>query len=111
MHYVSPWIQQPMDPTKAKKNIVMFVKSVVAAVQELHESSLAHNDIRLANICFDENRQAVLIDLDRSDSTKIVNNMYSESTVCSWMDLWTGLEAVGDYHLLFIEFRTYKFRN
>ena len=62
-------LHQPMHPMEAKINIVMFVKSVVAAVQELHGFGIAHNDIRLDNICFDENRQAVLIDLDRSNFT------------------------------------------
>ena len=39
---------------------------VVCAVRELHDFGCAHLDIRLENICFRENGEAVLIDLDRS---------------------------------------------
>lgn len=55
-----------------------FVRSVVEAIKELHSSgNWAHLDIRLDNICFDANNQAILIDIDRSENkTKEVSGLF-----------------------------------
>ena len=57
----------PLSRSKAKERITTFLDSVIEAVEELHglAKPIAHLDIRLDNICTDENDMAVLIDLDR----------------------------------------------
>lgn len=50
------------------KGCMPFVRSVVKAIQELHRFNTAHLDIRLENICFNTNNEAILIDIDRSCS-------------------------------------------
>ena len=41
------------------------MESIKVALDELHELKLSHNDVRLPNICFNQQFEAVLIDLDR----------------------------------------------
>ena len=59
----------PLSRSKAKERITKFLASVIEAVEELHtcnlDNPIAHLDIRLDNICTDENDKAVLIDFDR----------------------------------------------
>ena len=57
----------PLSKRKAKEHITKFLASVIEAVEELHnlDNPIAHLDIRLDNICTDENDKAVLIDFDR----------------------------------------------
>ena len=59
----------PLSRSKAKERITKFLASVIEAVEELHtcnlDNPIAHLDIRLDNICTDENDEAVLIDFDR----------------------------------------------
>ena len=55
----------PMNVEYASKCLKALVKSIKAALDELHGLGFSHNDIRLPNICFDSKYQAVLIDLDR----------------------------------------------
>ena len=43
-----------------------FISSVNTALSDLHNTGFAHNDVQLENICFFENYEAVLIDLDRA---------------------------------------------
>ncbi len=39
---------------------------VIEAIEELHTTGLAHQDLRLENVCFNVDDHAVLIDLDRA---------------------------------------------
>ena len=48
------------------------VKKIHEALSELHSIGFAHADVRLANICFNHEYEAVLIDLDRC----VRRNMY-----------------------------------
>ena len=43
-----------------------FLKGLAQAIQEFHQHGFAHQDIRLENVCFNEQYEPVLIDLDRS---------------------------------------------
>ena len=80
----------------AKENIVPYVKSVVNAIIELHAAEIAHQDIRLENICFNLTTEvAVLIDLDRSCScsrkAEITSTKYGKSTMyLAPCRLWTA---------------------
>lgn len=42
-----------------------FVFTLNQALQELHGMGFSHNDLRLPNVCFNDQYEAVLIDLDR----------------------------------------------
>lgn len=65
-YYTFKAYKPPLTHTEAKTHIVLFVRSVVRAIQELHSFNTAHLDIRLENICFNANNEAILIDIDRS---------------------------------------------
>ena len=56
----------PLSREHAKRKIVHFTSEVVQAIQELHTLEIAHLDIWLENICFNERGGAVLTDFDRS---------------------------------------------
>lgn len=55
----------PMVPDEAKDCIGDFVSKLCAALTTLHDTGYLHIDVRLENICFDENCTPVLVDLDR----------------------------------------------
>jgi len=57
----------------------VFEKAIelLHAVQILHESEVAHRDIKAANICFDKRGRLVLIDFDSS----VAENLQSRKTV------------------------------
>ena len=55
----------PLTAEEASKCLLSFIQSVNKSLQALHYLGYAHNDVRLENICFNTNREAVLIDLDR----------------------------------------------
>ena len=52
------------------------------ALEELHLFGLAHYDIRLPNICFNENYEAVLIDLEFSQYATENSEMIGECESC-----------------------------
>ena len=57
----------PLNKDKAKLCLKCFISEVHIALTELHQSYfLAHLDVRLENICFNQTAQPVLIDLDRA---------------------------------------------
>lgn len=43
------------------------------ALDEFHSSGLSHNDIRLPNICFNKDYEAVLIDVDMYHDIKLLH--------------------------------------
>lgn len=58
MHY------DPLNPDKARRCLRTLVMKINDALTEHHGMGIAHNDVRLANICFSSAHDAVLIDLD-----------------------------------------------
>ena len=51
---------------EASQSLKTLVKKIILALDELHTYRYcSHNDVRLPNIAFNENYEAVLIDLDR----------------------------------------------
>ena len=62
-------LQKPLvkvDVPYLHQNLKEFVWSLKSAIESLHNFGRSHLDIRLANICFNNDNQPVLIDLDRS---------------------------------------------
>ena len=71
-----------VDQVRQKAVFPAFVLGVIAALKELHAAGYAHLDVRLDNICLDDDRNPVLIDLDRSrpaNDVIQVQSMYAES--------------------------------
>ena len=55
----------PLKDKEASQCLRTLVEKVKVALDELHSYGFSHNDVRVANIAFNENYEAVLIDLDR----------------------------------------------
>ena len=60
---------KPIPVYLAKQSLKKLTKLVVLSLEELHSQGLAHNDVRLDNICFKDG-MAVLIDLDMGGQTR-----------------------------------------
>ncbi len=73
----------PLTFEEARVCLRGFVSSLMKAVEELHSFGLAHYDVRLPNICFNESYEAVLIDLDFCQS---VTEEYSLESCLYWQD-------------------------
>ena len=56
----------PLTTEKAYMCLRDLVENMHLALEAYHGAGLAHLDVRLENVCFNENFQPVLIDLDRS---------------------------------------------
>lgn len=69
----------PYGPLKHREVIVClndFIKQVYNALTLLHSRGLCHMDLRLENICFNDQYQATLIDFDRSCITEFDMQYY-----------------------------------
>ena len=69
--------------------LTVYLRSVVAALTELHGHNLAHLDVRLENICFDEANRAVFIDLDRSEQADSSVSFKRKSLMYTYVESWT----------------------
>ena len=58
----------PLTYKEAKECLCDLIRKVVDVSLQLNKEGIRHNDLRLPNICFDENYNLILIDLDLSDS-------------------------------------------
>ena len=56
----------PLTVENVSKCLKEFIQSLKEAITEFHEAGFAHLDIRLENVCFNGQCEAVLIDLDRA---------------------------------------------
>ena len=89
---------QPLFEEEARRHKVWFVDEVVKAVNELHDSAhLAHLDIRLENICVDdETNRLILVDLDRSrrssENVRYVRRLYGTHEMYNGLNTWTVSE-------------------
>ena len=72
----------PLTFEEAQECLQGFVSSLMKALEELHLFGLAHYDIRLPNICFYENYEAVLIDLDFCQYVTADSKMDGECESC-----------------------------
>ncbi len=65
-----------MTPHEAKQCLKMLVSGLQHCLSELHKvAKICHNDIRLENVCFGNEFQPILIDLDRC--TELCKDPYS----------------------------------
>ena len=105
----------PLLPAQAIKCLKSLVVGVKRALQDLHSTRYAHNDIRLPNICFDSSYEPVLIDLDYCypihkqhlifKASGINSCMYTcqlpggqtDYVQLGWLVAWI-LDSSGDYH-------------
>ena len=103
----------PMTVEEAKKCLQNFFIEVRSVIGQLHDKyKLAHMDIRLDNICFNQQFKPILIDLDRSEGIGTIvgqsdyascmsrKDMSPEKTdwmQLGWMIAWI-LEPGEDYH-------------
>ena len=55
----------PLTRPEAQSCLYDLVPKLVQVIESFHQNGWAHQDIRLANICFDEDYMPVFIDLDR----------------------------------------------
>ncbi len=72
----------PLTFEEARACLQGFVSSLMKALEELHSFGLAHYDIRLPNICFNESYEAVLIDLDFCQSVTEKGVLNGECESC-----------------------------
>ena len=59
----------PLTYKEAKECLCDLICKVVYVSVQLNKEGIQHNDLRLPNICFDENYNLILIDLDLSDKS------------------------------------------
>ena len=62
------------------------MKGINRALIELHECGLAHNDVRQPNVCFDDEYEPVLIDLDRCSKSGKISSTYGASCMYPFAD-------------------------
>ena len=74
----------PLSPDNAHRFLRTFVEKVNEALTELHGVGLSHLDVRLPNICFDNEFNAVLIDVDRSEECNVYPGISSEMEGCMY---------------------------
>jgi len=101
----------PLTVDEASLCLRDLLKGLAQAIQEFHQNGFAHQDIRLENVCFNEQYEPVLIDLDRSRDITLRTILYGKSCMyvtkmtpaqIDWMQLgWLAawiLHCEGDYH-------------
>ena len=110
----------PIDPLtrpEAQSCLYDLVPKLVQVMESFHQNGWAHQDIRLENICFDEDYMPVFIDLDRCkrsgdqayDGKGCMYSMGGSPIKTDWLQLGLMVcwvldrelgqeEKVGDYH-------------
>lgn len=67
--FIFPLVKySPISQFEVAKCAKNFTETAAECIEQLHGLGYAHCDIRLPNICFNEQFNAVLIDLDRAES-------------------------------------------
>ena len=79
MHY------SPLEVKDASKVLQTLSEKIKAALDELHEQGFMHCDVRLPNICFNEQLDAVLIDVDRACRTNNVTRLVGVVDSCMYI--------------------------
>lgn len=54
----------PLTVGKARKCLYTILVKINTALEQLHQFGVAHNDVRLENICFSHKLDAIFIDLE-----------------------------------------------
>ena len=71
----------PLEGEQACKVLRTLSEKIFTALEELHNFGYGHGDVRLPNVCFNSEYDAVLIDMERCE-----RNMTEESTLCAKLD-------------------------
>ena len=70
----------PLSREEARECLKCLVKEIRECIEELHRIGVTHNDLRLENICFNDQYKAVLIDMDRCYSSSDIYPGFLESS-------------------------------
>ena len=70
----------PLSISEAARCLKDLAELVMTSLEKLHDLGIAHNDIRLPNVSFNENFEAVLIDMDMC--TSIYEPVKTKALVC-----------------------------
>ena len=91
-YYKYPCVSyDPLHVEQAKRCLSRFFFEVLEALNFLHQDyNLAHMDVRLENICFNENFKPVLIDLDRAVPAALKTLRFAFCESCMYDALLTG---------------------
>ena len=101
----------PLTVEEASLCLHDLLKGLAQAIQEFHQHGFVHQDIRLENVCFNEQYEPVLIDLDRSIAITRSPISYGKSCMyvsemtpdqidwiqVGWLAAWV-LHCEGEYH-------------
>ena len=60
----------PLTPEKAGQCLEELITKIEVALNQLHSFGFSHNDVRLPNVCFDNDYNAVLIDIDSCEDVR-----------------------------------------
>lgn len=85
----------PLTVDKASLCLHDLLKGLAQAIQEFHQNGYAHQDIRLENVCFNEQYEPVLIDLDRSRRITLCTILYRRDQNDSSLDRLDATRMVG----------------
>ena len=75
----------PLREEQARKYLKTLSEKICAALEELHRFGYAHCDIRLPNVCFNSNYDAVLIDMERCTCAEVRSPLTMELHTISCM--------------------------
>lgn len=92
---------RPVSRETAREYLSTFIESVHEAIEHFHLNGYAHLDVRLENICYDRDGNAILIDFDRAkpvaEQASFMIEEYGESVMYEcYVETWTACEL--DWH-------------
>jgi len=74
----------PLTVNDARKCLYTLLMKINTALEQLHQFGFAHNDVRLENVCFSKEFDAIFIDLERCTSVDDVHPLMGASPSCMY---------------------------
>uniref|UniRef100_A0A1X7TF44 Protein kinase domain-containing protein n=1 Tax=Amphimedon queenslandica TaxID=400682 RepID=A0A1X7TF44_AMPQE len=74
----------PLSIVEASECLKYLLLSIKEALKELHSCGLRHNDLRLPNVCFNSEYEAILIDLDACTPAEYRHSSFSGANSCMY---------------------------
>jgi len=74
----------PLTVKDARKCLYTLLMKINTALEQLHQFEFAHNDVRLENICFSKELDAVFIDLERCTGVDRIHPLMGASSSCMY---------------------------
>lgn len=74
----------PLNVTEACDCLRQFVMELKKALDALHSIGLSHNDIRLPNICFNDEFKPVFVDFDMCESVTELHPLFGDPPSCMY---------------------------